>query len=1067
MASIQEIVARRAPVASLSQASPNPNVGVGLISDAGSAGFRQVGQVRGISLDTATGFGQAMAADAQTVGMVGQAVGQIATAVDELNEASEKARLVSAGELAGKKIEEWNSISNETQREEFRVKQVEPALARINSQRKGLINIANNTRNAFVSEMGILGNAHKLNAAKSNGYMELAKLRIELDNAKDLGKGDVLAERYLSLSTSLITSGTLDPKEAYLLGKDTQAILKTSKENRLTAEYQRLIQNVPDNEINNVIEKLQKEGKGYVFSEDSEFRVLEKALDKSPVFRAKLLEDERTRRLKGLKAIVEEGEALESLAFQEERGQLEDVKSSIRANINDYKGGDVAGYTQELLNEYKGFSSTFRAKLRIDADKAINIRNTLRNTNLKEFIPKGRNILFALDESGNANIFQSYSNITDPQDKRKFLDNYLNSEKGASFRDLLIEHGIPLESAESAFLSIYNDPVSQTSVKNFNTPRDTITKNFLSKAEEIVEKNVVLNSIGIVDSKLIPNIMGRIREEVTRLKEANLNVADLKVALADFQKRFDANPRAVLELSSKESVVREKISGEPLNLEDIDKKFAALPKEKVEFVDTSMRRMINAEMISNPKLTEKVATGKVSNPQHLFSQLGNAVLKNPNVPKAKKAEMIKMAVTSAQKIHQVEVEKVEALRGKPQEISDVFPEGVRTPEQMQQFMNTHTQAEGFPLTKRDISDVPEAAPKENQENMFMGFARQLGKLVTGDANFELPDMDDIGKGLGSRDSRIDKQAATAKAMEFGGKNTKWNEDTQSWEPVKEATTPAAIPTEPTPEAGAVRIRSDSDVPTSSSDSRLSDTSQGAQGGGEQLDPQQDKVDKIHAMGMKAEAGEVTGNVFTVEDTVETDENGDPSGKVIGFGHNLLPLELANKEIKIGGVFVDITNGLSRQNAKALYYQDMAVRYAKLEKNLPDVDAPDVWSNLSEPQKVALTSAMYNNRFLLTLTGGAKSKARKFLEQGEYEKAASQTTDSQNIVRDSTRLKELVTQYRVPSHRKWISKSSLSDTEKLKMYRFLKARLNGGEIDEDRQPTLYRIITEGMAIENVE
>ncbi len=760
MASIQEIVARRAPVASLTQASPNPNVGVGLISDAGSAGFRQLGQVRGISLDTATGFGQAMAADAQTIGMVGQAVGQIATAVDELNEASEKARLVSAGKLAGKKIEEWNSISDETQREEFRVKQVEPALARINSQRKGLINIANDTRNALVSEMGILCNAHMANTAKSNGDMELAKLRIELDNAKDLGEGDVLAERYLSLSTSLITSGTLDPKEAYLLGKDTQAILKTSKENRLTAEYQGLIQNVPDNEINNVIEKLQKEGKGYVFSEDSEFRVLEKALDKSPVFRAKLLEDERARRLKELKAIVEEGEALESLAFQEERGQLEDVKSSIRAKINAYEGGNVAGYTQELLNEYKGFSSKFRAKLRIDADKAINIRTTLRNANLKEFIPKGQNILFALDKSGNANIFQSYS---EAQDKRKFLDDYLSSEESASFRDLLTEHGIPLESAESAFLRIYNDPISRTSVSGFNTPRDTITKNFLSKAKNIVEKNVVLNSMGKIDSKLIPNIMGRIQEEVTRLREANPNIADLKGALADLQKRFDANPRAVLELSSKDSVVREKLSGEPLNLEDIDKKLAALPKEKVEFVDANMRKMINAEMISNPKLTEKVATGKISNPQHLFSQLGNAVLKNPNVPKAKKAEMIKMAVTSAQKIHQVEVEKVEALRGKPQEISDVFPEGVRTPEQMQQFMNTHTQAEGFPLTKRDIPDVPEvapkAAPKENQENMFMGFARHLGKLLTGNADFELPDLDDIGKGLGSRDSRIKSEDA--------------------------------------------------------------------------------------------------------------------------------------------------------------------------------------------------------------------------------------------------------------------------------------------------------------------
>ena len=658
MASIQEIVARRAPVASLPQASPNPNVGVGLISDAGSAGFRQVGQVRGISLDTATGFGQAMATDAQTVGMVGQAVGQIATAVDELNEANEKARLVSAGKLASKKIEEWNSISDETQREEFRVKQVEPALARINSQRKGLINIANDTRNALVSEMGILSNAHMANTAKSNGYMELAKLRIELDNAKDLGEGDVLAERYLSLSTSLITSGTLDPKEAYLLGKDTQAILKTSKENRLTAEYQGLIQNVPDDEINNVIEKLQKEGKGYVFSEDSEFRVLEKALDKSPVFRAKLLEDERARRLKELKAIVQEGEALESLAFQEERGQLEDVKSSIRAKINAYEGGDVGGYTQELLNEYKGFSSKFRAKLRIDADKAINIRTTLRNANLKEFIPKGQNILFALDKSGNANIFQSYS---EAQDKRKFLDDYLNSEESASFRDLLTEHGISLESAESAFLRIYNDPISQTSVRGFNTPRETITKNFLSKAKNIVENNLILKSMGRVDPKLIPNIMGGIQEEVTRLREANPNIADLKGALADLQKRFETNPRSVLELSSKESIVREKLSGEPISQEDIEKQYASLPNEKVELINDKMRGKINLNIISDPKHAKKVATGEDHKLSDLFSPFGMSILKNPNISRKEKKEMLREGIIIAKKIHEFEQEKKEAL----------------------------------------------------------------------------------------------------------------------------------------------------------------------------------------------------------------------------------------------------------------------------------------------------------------------------------------------------------------------------------------------------------------------
>jgi GH24 family phage-related lysozyme (muramidase)/DNA-binding ferritin-like protein (Dps family) len=829
MASIQEIVARRSPVASLPQASPNPNTGVGITSDAGSGGFRQLGQVRGIPLNTATGFGEAGMIDANSVGAIGQTIGQIATAVDELNEASEKARLVSVGKLAGKKIEEWNSISDETQREEFRVKQVEPALARINSQRKGLTNIANNTRNAFVSEMGILGNAHKLNAAKSNGYIELSKLRIELDAAKGLDKEEMI-DRYRSLSTSLITSGVLDPKEALTLGQNTQAILKTSTETGLTEEYQGLIQNVPDNEINNVIEKLQKEGKGYVFSEDSEFRVLEKALDKSPVFRAKLLEDERTRRLEQLQDYVKEATAKEQMAFTAEQDHLEEAKSSIRAKMNDYEGGDVAGFTDDLLKEYDGYSNTFKKKLRAEADTALRIGVTLRSMKSKSLKDAAILELLAPDENGGPDIFQAFTNA---QDKNKFIDAYLSSPASEEFRNLLESYGYnPEVVGRSYFRLMALTPEASKSASDFKTPRDTIHKNFIADAKNIITKNRDIEIMSITDSQAIPNIMRQVTAKAIQIREANPKLDDYKKALNDFQKTFGATPRVLLKEAPEAAGIPRAISGEPVDIETIEKNFKTLSPEKQSLVPSNIKNIINPEMLRNPKLIEKVATGKATNPADLFSPLGQAVLRNPNVPKAKKAELLTIAITSAQKIHQVEVEKVESLRGQPQEISDVFPDGVRTPTEMQQFANTHTQAEDFPIAKKEFEGFEKGKPVEDQESMFMGFARQLGKLVTGDANFELPDMNDIGKGLGSRDSRIDRQAATAKAMEFAGKNTQWNEDTQSWEPVKEATPPAAIPTEPTPEAGAVRIESDSDVPTTSeSDGTLSDTSQGAQGGG--------------------------------------------------------------------------------------------------------------------------------------------------------------------------------------------------------------------------------------------
>ena len=314
MASIQEIVARRSPVASLPQASPNPNTGVGITSDAGSGGFRQLGQVRGIPLNTATGFGEAGMIDAESVGAIGQTIGQIATAVDELNEANEKARLSNAISLADAKLKEWNSISDPELKKEFGLKQLQPAYNDISTERKSLRPIAANARTILDSEKNVLLNADLANKSTSNSMVELFKLEENIIKAKDLNEFSAGSQRYTAHVYSMLDSGLLTVAQSTSIMNRSRTFLSSQETFQLESAYGNGIKNLSTKEIltaNKILEK-----GDYVFPKGHLLRPVEEFLDKTPSSRSNTVSRLLKGHLEGIEIGNKKYEAEETASYR-------------------------------------------------------------------------------------------------------------------------------------------------------------------------------------------------------------------------------------------------------------------------------------------------------------------------------------------------------------------------------------------------------------------------------------------------------------------------------------------------------------------------------------------------------------------------------------------------------------------------------------------------------------------------------------------------------------------------------------------------------------------------------
>ena len=466
MASIQEIVARRAPVASLPQASPNPNVGVGLISDAGSAGFRQVGQVRGISLDTATGFGQAMAADAQTVGMVGQAVDEITTAVDKLNETNEKTRLSNAISLADAKLKEWNSISDPELKNEFELKQLRPAYNAISTERESLKPIALNARNILDSEKNVLLNADLANKSTSISMVELFKLEENIRKAKDLNEFSAGSQRYTAHVYGMLDSGLLTVAQSTSIMTRSRGFLRNQETFQLNSAYENGIRDLSANELADAMKTI-KDG-GYVLPKDHPLRPVEEFLDKTPSSRFDSVSRLFNEHLKEIEAENKYYEAEETASY---RRAIEQDFPALRESLNNIISDDLTDNAfKKILNaiepiakKYKGEAQVINRLNKLQNDTIRNAK-LIREANDSDLIASVHGFLNEENKSGKTfgQLIATGDNVTTIKDISTIIEN--NPKLQEKFEKLasksVFDDSVILNRMQSELLksgSVYNN----------------------------------------------------------------------------------------------------------------------------------------------------------------------------------------------------------------------------------------------------------------------------------------------------------------------------------------------------------------------------------------------------------------------------------------------------------------------------------------------------------------------------------------------------------------------------------------------------------------------------------
>ena len=481
MASIQEIVARRSPVTSLPQASPNPNVGVGLISDAGSAGFRQLGQVRGISLDTATGFGQAMATDAQTVGMVGQAVDEITTAVDKLNETNEKTRLSNAISFADAKLKEWNSISDPELKNEFELKQLRPAYNAISSERESLKPIALNARNILDSEKNVLLNADLANKSTSSSMVELFKLEENIRKAKDLNEFSAGSQRYTSHVYGMLDSGLLTVAQSTSIMTRSRSFLRNQETFQLNSAYENGIKDLSTKEIL-AANKTLKNG-DYVFSKGHPLRPVEEFLDKTPSNRSdtvfKLLKDH----LEGIENGNKKYEAEETASyrraveqdFPELRKGLDNIVSQNLTAGAAFK--KIRELIDPLSDKYKDNGKVINRLKKLKNDTIRNA-DLIRKANDSDLLVSINGFLNEKDKSGNTfGELLSVENVKTIDGISSIIKEHpdLKEKFEALTKESLFDNKIILNRIQSELLK--NNSVYNNFVDAYSKDRKQILKN--------------------------------------------------------------------------------------------------------------------------------------------------------------------------------------------------------------------------------------------------------------------------------------------------------------------------------------------------------------------------------------------------------------------------------------------------------------------------------------------------------------------------------------------------------------------------------------------------------------
>ncbi len=261
----------------------------GLSTEAGGVNPNALPMPQGISLNTATGFGQAQMIVGNTMMNLGNTIGKIGIAIDQQNEVNEKAALVAQGNTLEQLTKQLSTIKDKTARATFIKDVYDPAFDNYGKGvRDSLIPIVNATKQSIASQRQVIETGFLQSETVAATHLNLNKNKDSLISAKSIPEW---YKYYLDYESNLMTTEGSSVIPEKMKSKEREEFHKIKNSTLLSLakeKFNGLYQTLSSEKFGTLLEKFVDKGNLYDPSDTNlsqtqkaELALLEKVLDKN------------------------------------------------------------------------------------------------------------------------------------------------------------------------------------------------------------------------------------------------------------------------------------------------------------------------------------------------------------------------------------------------------------------------------------------------------------------------------------------------------------------------------------------------------------------------------------------------------------------------------------------------------------------------------------------------------------------------------------------------------------------------------------------------------------------
>ncbi len=275
-----------------SRATSNRIIGrgsYGLSTEAGGVNPNALPMPQGISINTATGFGQAQMIAGNTMMNLGNTIGKIGIAIDQQNEVNEKAALVAQGNTLEQLTKQLSTIKDKTARATFIKDVYDPAFDNYGKgARDSLIPIVNATKQSIASQRQVIETGFLQAETVAATHLNLNKNKDSLISAKSIPEW---YKYYLDYESNLMTTEGSSVIPEKMKNKEREEFHKIKNSTLLSLakeKFNGLYQTLSSEKFGTLLEKFVDKGNLYDPSDTNlsqtqkaELALLEKVLDKN------------------------------------------------------------------------------------------------------------------------------------------------------------------------------------------------------------------------------------------------------------------------------------------------------------------------------------------------------------------------------------------------------------------------------------------------------------------------------------------------------------------------------------------------------------------------------------------------------------------------------------------------------------------------------------------------------------------------------------------------------------------------------------------------------------------